>query len=248
MTTDWYRHWFNEDYLLVYRHRDVESSRAEVGFVLKVLKPAPGDPVLDLGCGSGRHTLALCERGMKNVIGLDLSADLLEEAGENLAGCRNSVALVRGDMLRLPFRDEAFDCVGSFFTSFGYFMSDGENLAVLLEMARVLRRRGRVWLDYLNEENVRAGLQPETERTVEGLRVREERSVTRDGVRLEKTIHITGPGGEKVYRESVRLYSRDELVDLFACAGLKATECYGGYDGRSCGPEAPRLILVGEKI
>jgi len=248
MTTDWYKHWFNEDYLLVYRHRDVESSRAEVRFVLDVLKPDPVDPILDLGCGSGRHTLALCERGMTNVTGLDLSADLLGQARENLAGCGRSANLIRGDMLRLPFREATLACVASFFTSFGYFAADRENLAVLRETARVLRPGGKIWLDYLNEENVHANLEPETERTVEGLHVREERALTPDGRRLEKTIHITGREGEKVYRESVRLYSRDELSDLLALSGIKVTDCYGGYDGASCGPEAPRVILVGEKL
>jgi ubiquinone/menaquinone biosynthesis C-methylase UbiE len=247
MTIDWYRHWFNEDYLLVYRHRDVESSRDEVRFVLDVLRPSPAEPILDLCCGSGRHTLALCEQGMESVIGLDLSPSLLDEARETLSACSEKAFLLRGDMLHLPFHDESFSCVTNFFTSFGYFYSDTENQAVLAEMARVLRRGGKAWLDYLNTEHVSAELEPQTERVVEGLRVREERRLTNGGNRLEKIIHITGAEGEKLYRESVRLYSRDDLVDLFASAGIKVTQCFGGYDGRPDDSEAPRLILVGEK-
>jgi SAM-dependent methyltransferase len=182
------------------------------------------------------------------VVGLDLSEHLLEEAREILGEQPGAASLVRGDMLRLPFRDGALASVASFFTSFGYFAEDRENLAVLQETARVLRPGGKLWLDYLNEENIHASLEPETERTVEGLHVREERRLTGDGRRLEKIIHITGREGEKVYRESVRLYSRDELTDLLAIAGIKVTECFGGYDGTSCGPGTPRVILVGEKL
>lgn len=248
MTTDWYKHWFNEDYLVVYRHRDVESSRAEVRFVLRVLRPDPDEPILDLCCGPGRHTVPLCEQGMENVIGLDLSEYLLDEGRESLAGCEAKVSLVRGDMLHLPFEDRSFAYITNFFTSFGYFPSDTENQAVLAEMARVLRRGGKVWLDYVNAEHVSAELEPQTERMVEGLRVREERRLTSGAKRLEKTIHITGEEGEKIYRESVRLYSREELTDLFASVGIKVSQCFGDYDGRTCYTEAPRLILVGEKI
>jgi ubiquinone/menaquinone biosynthesis C-methylase UbiE len=248
MTTDWYKHWFNEDYLLVYRHRDIASSRREVRFVLENLRPPESEPILDLCCGPGRHTVPLCEQGMENVIGLDLSEYLLDEAREALAGCEAKVSLVRGDMLHLPFEDESFACVTNFFTSFGYFSSDTENQAVLAEMARVLCRGGKVWLDYLNAEHVSAELEPQTERVVEGLRVREERRLTSGAKRLEKIIHITGAEGEKLYRESVRLYSGGEMVDLFAGAGIKVTQCFGGYDARECDPKAPRLILVGERV
>jgi len=248
MTTEWYKHWFNKDYLLVYRHRDLEGSREEVGFMLRVLEPKPPDPILDLCCGSGRHALALCEQGMETVVALDLSEALLHEARETLGGCSEGTSLLRADMLHLPFHDGSFRWVTNFFTSFGYFSDDGANLGVLLEMARVLQPGGMVWMDYLNEEHVRAYLDPWTERVVEGLRVREERRLTQNGQRLEKIIRITGAEGEKTYRESVRLYSREELGDLFACAGIKTVVCFGGYDGSPCDPEASRLILVGEKV
>jgi SAM-dependent methyltransferase len=44
-----------------------------------------------------------------------------------LPGCHR----VRGDMRHLPFTDGSFDLVTSFFTSFGYFDSDDEDVKVL---------------------------------------------------------------------------------------------------------------------
>jgi len=248
MTPEWYRHWFNQDYLLVYRHRDVDSSRAEVRLVLDVLRPNPSDPFLDLCCGSGRHTLAFCEQGMDQVVGLDLSAFLLGEARETLVGWEGKASLLRGDMLELPFRDGSFACMASFFTSFGYFASDTENRAVLAEMSRVLRPGGNLWLDYLNAESIHEALEPETERVIEGYRVRERRRLTHEGQRLEKEIHITGNEGEKIYVESVRLYWRDEMADLLASTGLKVLRSLGDYDGRPCTRESPRMILVAQRI
>jgi len=77
---------------------------------------APGQRVLDMGCGGGRHAFALYRMGA-DVTALDRSAsDLVEveqmfaamrEADEVPAGAR--ARTVRGDAYALPFEDESFD-------------------------------------------------------------------------------------------------------------------------------------------
>ncbi len=66
-----------------------------------------GERVLDLACGTGVLFGALSAR-FKTVIGLDYSLPMLKEASKK--GCRNCL-LVRGDALKLPFKDESFDTV-----------------------------------------------------------------------------------------------------------------------------------------
>jgi SAM-dependent methyltransferase len=78
----------------------------------------PGDRVLDLGCGAGRHAFEFYRRGA-HVVALDHNAAdvagvgamfaAMAEAGEPLAG-GGAMALV-GDAQRLPFPDGAFDVV-----------------------------------------------------------------------------------------------------------------------------------------
>jgi SAM-dependent methyltransferase len=75
----------------------------------------PGDRVLDLGCGGGRHAFEVLSRGA-HVVAVDLSADELpgvagmlramSHAGEGAHGAMGAV--VRGDALRLPFPDGSF--------------------------------------------------------------------------------------------------------------------------------------------
>ena len=82
------------------------------------LAVAPGDRVLDMGCGGGRHAFALYRRGA-DVTALDRSEpDLVDvaamfaamrEEGEVPDGAR--ARTVRGDAYALPFEDEAFDRV-----------------------------------------------------------------------------------------------------------------------------------------
>lgn len=241
---NWYREWFNEDYMVTYSHRDLKSSEAEVDFLMSVLRPDPGECVLDLCCGNGRHSLALCGRGLDNIVALDLSPVLIGEAARLFQGCDSAPYLVRADMVSLPFPAGRFDVVANFFTSFGYFLSESDNRQTLSEMARILRPGGRLWFDYINAAFVRAHLEEASEKTVGEMKIQEFRSLTHRGTRLQKIIHIQAEGEERVYRESVRLYEIGELEILMRSFGLEVSECFGGYDGRPFSRDTPRLILV----
>lgn len=237
----WYASWFGDDYLGLYPHRDEEEAGRGVALLLEATGLAPGDPVLDLACGAGRHTRLLAERGLR-VFGLDLSEVLLLRAKKADAGAR----LLRADMRQIPFGADRFAAVTSFFTSFGYFRSEEDDLGVLLEIRRVLRDGGHLLLDFLNAEQTRATLCPRDEGVVRGRSVVQERRIVDAGRRVEKTIRIAGKGGEpdRTYRERVRLYSADELAALLARARLTPERWFGDYSGAPPAAEAPRVIAL----
>jgi len=68
-----------------------------------------GDPVLELGCGTGRVTMALAQAG-KRVTGLDLSERMLERAVKKRAALfteeRERIHLVQGDMARFDLGEK----------------------------------------------------------------------------------------------------------------------------------------------
>lgn len=76
------------------------------------LRVRPGDRLLDVGCGEGRHCFGALERGAQ-VFGLDLDLDSLRKGHGPLrarAQERGGIgAMLRGDAFRLPFRDATFD-------------------------------------------------------------------------------------------------------------------------------------------
>ncbi len=238
MSDPWFVDAFRTGYLGVYAHRDDAAAGAEAAFAATLL----GDVarVLDAGCGAWRHARALAARGFI-VTGLDLSLDLLREAATLGGGPR----YVRGDLRALPFGDGAFGGVLSFFTSFGYF-DDAGNARQLAALRRVTRRRGRLVLDFLNAALVRAALVPRSERESAGHTIIEERAI-RAG-RVEKDVTVIAPGGaRRAWRESVRLYSREDLGRLLGTAGYDVLAVHGDLCG---GPfeasSSARCVLVGE--
>jgi ubiquinone/menaquinone biosynthesis C-methylase UbiE/uncharacterized protein YbaR (Trm112 family) len=110
------------------------SARIKARQVQRLLRPAPGELVLDLGCGSGRFALYGAERGAR-VVGLDLAPFYLPRA---LA----QIDLVVGDLRRLPFRKGSF--AGAYCLDVLEHLDEGGVREVLIETRRVLSRSGRL--------------------------------------------------------------------------------------------------------
>lgn len=231
---NWYETAFQREYLDLYYKRDDKSAKAEAEFTAAALGLREGSRILDIACGGGRHARALEALGHE-VVGLDLSSDLLQEA--------DGVTRVRGDMRALPFVG-AFDAATSFFTSFGYFDEEG-NRAVLRTASNALRSGGVYLLDYLNAIVVRTGLVPEGEEERDGVKYSVRRRIEND--RVVKDVKIDRDGEALSYTESVRLYIHNELVEMLARAGLDVVKAYGDFDGSDYTTDAPRCILVARK-
>lgn len=235
----WYREWFGEDYLSLYAHRDEAAAEIEMDLVEAWLGPQRPRAVLDLACGTGRHTEALRRRGIW-ATGADLSLTLLAR--------RPGLPRVRADMRALPFAPASFDWVLNLFTSFGYFESERENFRVLQEVVRVLVPGGRVLLDFLNLERVLAELVAREEQTVDGGRLEVERWYDAVHRRINKRITVHRDGAPpRVFLESVRGYDRDEVELGLTWAGLEVTDLFGNFHGEPFQRDSERLIFVGRK-
>ncbi len=235
----WYVAAFRDEYVDVYPHRDLDSARAEVAWLVD--RGVRGR-TLDLCCGFGRHALALAERGV-DVFGMDLSWDLLRRARDLPQGVLLEGRLARGDAQSLPYRDAAFETVVNLFSSFGYFGDDGDR-RMLDGIARVLAPEGLLVMETMNPDRVRATLVPRSSRDSHGLRLDEERALADGGRRVTKKVTLTHADGRiRSWREDVRMYGLDELRKLLHERGLEVTEVDGGFAGEPSGPLAPRQIV-----
>jgi len=244
----WYERSFGPDYLALYPHRDDTEAECDVDQLIQLVEPPTDRPLLDLGCGAGRHLLALHRRGFTDLTGIDLSQDLLDAAASRLqeAGAQG-VDLLRSDMRAISF-EVHFATIISMFTSFGYFESSAEDAKMLAAVHAALRPGGAFLLDTLNRCWTIDQLRPSEEQTVRGLRLQITRSITSDGQRVEKETRVSGPDREDcVYNESVRMYSPEEIQNLLAGAGFVGIAVYGSLSGDPLVGASRRTVVVARK-
>jgi SAM-dependent methyltransferase len=237
--SEWFTRWFGKEYLDLYPHRDDREARSVVRLIRNMVSPDPAGRALDLACGSGRHTRALCRHIW--TVGLDLSMELLKVAISEAP----EVPYVRADMRALPFAGASFDLVVNLFTSFGYFSSDEENRVVLSEVNRVMKHDGVFVLDYLNADQVRATLVPHDTRRIGNRLVTQGRRITSDALYVEK--EISAADSPRIYLERVRLFEPDDLRCLLHDAGFVVDHELGEYSGAPLSSVSTRAIFFAHR-
>jgi SAM-dependent methyltransferase len=107
--------------------------------------PAPPARVLDAGCGTGRHLLALAQSGHRTV-GLDASDAMLRRAQQVSGAAGASVDLVCADLRNLPFNG-CFDAALCLESPLAYLHQDAALSATLRGLRRSLIADGRLIVD-----------------------------------------------------------------------------------------------------
>ena len=119
--------------------RNTRQATIEVPLMVWALALPAGGRVLEVGCGPGVAIPALARLlAPARLTGLDLDADLLEEARLSADAAGISVELVPGDVRRMPFPDGSFDLVVDFGTCYHI----ARAAQALAEIARVLAPGG----------------------------------------------------------------------------------------------------------
>jgi SAM-dependent methyltransferase len=221
---EWER--FFDGHAPVYMNNEfTRNTIKEVDFVLGELNLTPGCSILDVGCGTGRHTIELARRGYK-VTGVDISAGMLAEAERAAKRAGVKVELVRTDATDFKSAKE-FDaaiclCEGGF-----GLLGSGDHpleheVAILRSIHNAVKREARIIVTLLSAfKMIREYSQGDVE------------SGKFDPVMMVEVhpIEWDTPEGKKSVLVRERGYVPTELYMIFGKAGFQVEHIWGGTAG-----------------
>lgn len=240
--SDWFKTWFNSPYYpILYRNRNQAEANRFIDNLVDYLNPPKGSQMLDLACGRGRHSLHLCQKGY-HVTGIDISPEAIK-AAEQLR-CGNLDFEVHD--MRVPYGEAEYDYVFNFFTSFGYFDHESDNLKTIHAIYAALKPGGIGMIDFLNVQRVIDNLKEHETIERDGLTFQIEKSY-QEGFIL-KHIQFRDQDEDFEFIERLQALTLKDFKRLLEAGGLELTETFGNYSLDPFDPNtSPRLILLFRK-
>ena len=228
-----------------------ERTESEIKRALTMLRPQGGERVLDLACGSGRHSLELVRQGF-SVVGVEISSELVEIARREAKEQGLEATFIEGDLRELEFEDE-FDIVLNLNDgAVGYFETDEENHRTFEVISRALRQGGQNLIQVPNVLYARARLPqrswiPSSNmiELVEHRWNKKDRYMEGAMIPLRFGENLENLDDRIEFRQ--RLYTVDELREIYASVGMTFERVFHG-NGRPKEPtEAQFEIFASAK-
>jgi ubiquinone/menaquinone biosynthesis C-methylase UbiE len=244
---NWYEDknlWKNLEATL-FNPRIIASADEQVKQVITLCGMRKGARVLDLCCGTGRHSLELASKGFK-VVGVDLTEQYLNKARKQARAEGLDIQFVRDDMRRFCQLDY-FDAIINMYTAFGYFENPADDRRVLSNIYYSLRKGGTLIIETMSKEILARIFQPKLWSEENGVICLHEHKISRDWSWVDnKWILLKGRKRQEV-RFGHRIYSATELTSLLKDCGFSSVKVYGDLTGTNYDQKAQRLVAVAKK-
>jgi SAM-dependent methyltransferase len=247
---DWYRSAFPPEETL--KRPWADRTGAEVDRALAMLGAKGGERVLDMACGTGRHSHELARRGF-DVVGVDISPELLAIAEADAEAESLSASFLAADLRELDFEDE-FDFVLNLNDgAIGYFETEEENHRTFEVIAAALRSGGGNLLQLPNVLYAENHLPQVTwiagEGMVELIDHRwEPRTRYLEGSTMPILVGEVFQGVSPIpFRQ--RLYSVEELTEIYESVGMSLANIFRG-SGKPRPPKDSQfeVFIAGRKL
>ncbi len=229
----WYESLF-ENYAQKYdKECFVQGTLGECDFIEQEINRDKSLKIIDIGCGTGRHSIELVKRGYQ-ITGIDLSESQLKRAREKAKEQGVEIDFQKHDARDLPFKGE-FDlaimlCEGGF----SLMETDEMNFEILKNATKVLNDKGKLIFTTLN------GLFPLFHSVKEFYKsVAKEGSAECKGCSFDlmtfrdhnTTVFEDDTGNKKELKCNERYYVPSEITWLLKTLGYKKIDIFGAKLG-----------------
>jgi SAM-dependent methyltransferase len=230
----------------------------EIPFVLKCLPASRRARVLDMACGSGRHSIALAQRGFE-VVGFDNSVEMIRIA-RTLADKEGAKPeLLVGDMLKVKgFVNPAFDLVICLGNSLALLPSQDAVRDVVSSVHSLLSSGGFFIFQVLNFEEIRKSgfrfFPVKTGTTQEGYEVIFLRFFDHSERQPVSTLVMTGltntrgQWSSEVTTLQILNFDFEFLQDAMSSSGFTKADFFSDYQGATFSKAKSRDLIVLARI
>ena len=232
--------WFDTQYYkLLYKNRNEEEARLFIDNILKKINIKPNSKILDLACGTGRHSIYLSKKGF-DVVGIDKSKKNIITAKEN-----ENKKLIFFHQEMTKDINMQFNAIFNFFTSFGY-VNHKYNYDTIENISKNLKKGGLFIIDFLNQKIVRKNIVEYEEKNIENISFNIHRYIENNYI--FKEISFEHNETKYSFKEKVMLLDLKDFENYFNKNNLKISNIYGDYKLSSFDiNKSPRLILISKK-
>ena len=247
MTKEWFANWFDSPYYhVLYQNHNEQDAERFIDNLLNHLTPQYDaaekcqTTILDLACGKGRHSHHMAGEGF-DVTGLDLSVSSIRFAQQYETA---KLHFYQHDM-RKAFRINYYDFIFNFFTSFGYFDHDKDNLITLKHINSGLKPDGIFIMDYFNTKWVMDTLKTDYVQTTGGIDFHIKKHIRTGHVIKKIAFHTEGK--DYKFQEKVRLFTLKDFQLLFAQSGFKILDLFGDYNLNAFDEKTSKRLIIKAK-
>ena len=215
--------------------------RGDIEFYRQLALEANG-PVIELGVGTGRVAIPTARAGVQ-LLGLDLSREMLEICSEKARQQSASLGLAQADMRAFEVRTPVA-LVTIPHRAFIHNLTEQDQRATIEACRRALREGGRLALNVFNPEIVAFVEMMRGAETTEGVPTFD----LADQV-IETPMPMRAPDGS-VHRGllRVRYIYQPQLAGLLEGAGFEVEAWYGDFAGSRFGPLSTEIIVVARAV
>jgi 2-polyprenyl-3-methyl-5-hydroxy-6-metoxy-1,4-benzoquinol methylase len=219
---------------------------AEIAYLEQATGLKPGDRILDLMCGYGRHSIELARKGFI-VTAVDSLSDYVQEIKQNVKDENLFLQIIEADVLQLKL-DEEFDlviCMGNSLSIFNYY----DTLKIFEKVHSVLKPGGKfIFHSLMITEVVIKNFQEKSWHYVGDYRLLTDSKYLLRPTRIENELIMINKEGKTEEQKLVEyVFSFAEIEEMLNLSGFSITEIYGIPGKKSYSFGDPRVYIEAVK-